>query len=153
MRVEQLGGQVRARRVSRPTKHRIRTITTYCDGGTRTTFTIKRSDDDQAVVPGSDAPRSRRLVPRPAKPFRLTLLHNNDGESKYVVGDSIANYGGITRFKTVLERAPRRGQRTDVVPGGRGEGHGHDQLRRQLPRRPEPPRLLPALRRRSRPVL
>jgi 5'-nucleotidase len=53
-------------------------------------------------------------VPAPAVPlptanpvsnsFRLTLLHNNDGESKYVVGDSIANYGGITRFKTVLDR-------------------------------------------------
>ena len=35
--------KVRSRRVSRPTKNRIRTITTYCDGGTRTAFTIKRS--------------------------------------------------------------------------------------------------------------
>ena len=39
-----------------------------------------------------------------SRSFRLTLLHNNDGESKYIVGDSIANYGGITRFKTVLDR-------------------------------------------------
>ena len=36
--------------------------------------------------------------------FRLTLLHNNDGESKYVTGDSIANYGGVARFKTVLDK-------------------------------------------------
>ena len=28
--------KIRARRTSRPTKHRIRTITTYCNGGTRT---------------------------------------------------------------------------------------------------------------------
>jgi 5'-nucleotidase/UDP-sugar diphosphatase len=36
--------------------------------------------------------------------YRLTLLHNNDGESKYIAGDSIAGYGGVTRFKTVLDR-------------------------------------------------
>jgi 5'-nucleotidase / UDP-sugar diphosphatase len=36
--------------------------------------------------------------------FRLTLLHNNDGESKLATGDSIAGYGGAARFATVLER-------------------------------------------------
>lgn len=39
----------------------------------------------------------------PKKPLRLTLLHNNDAESKLLTGDSIANYGGIGRFKTVLD--------------------------------------------------
>ena len=85
-------------------------------------------------------------------PFRLTLLHNNDGESKYVVGDSIANYGGVTRFKTVLDRLRAEADAYDTARGER-QGHGADQLRRQLPRRPEPARLVPALRRRARPVL
>ena len=55
-----------------------------------------------------DADHARRHGDADAGPepreFRLTLLHNNDGESKYVTGDSIANYGGIARFKTVLDR-------------------------------------------------
>jgi hypothetical protein len=38
---------VRSRRVSRPTKNRIRVITTYRDGGTRTAFTIKRNGDGE----------------------------------------------------------------------------------------------------------
>ena len=94
-------------------------------------------------------PRSLRRSPRPRRPtprdFRLTLLHNNDGESKYVVGDSIAGYGGITRFKTVLDRL-RSEAGADVVAGQHGQGHRHDQLGRQLPRRPEPARVVPALR-------
>lgn len=39
----------------------------------------------------------------PKKPLRLTLLHNNDAESKLLTGDSVANYGGVGRFKTVLD--------------------------------------------------
>lgn len=38
------------------------------------------------------------------KPFRLTLLHNNDAESKLLTGDSLAGYGGIGRYKTVVDR-------------------------------------------------
>ena len=163
--------KIRSRRTSRPTKNRIRTITTYCNGGTRTAFTIKRSvltvtRTVTVPAPGHtgrrrhrDADRDRHADPdrhasgEPTpREFRLTLLHNNDGESKYVVGDSIANYGGITRFKTVLDRL-RTEAATDRVPAGVGQGHGHDQLRRQLPRRPEPARVLPALRRGQRAVL
>lgn len=40
----------------------------------------------------------------PKKDFRLTLLHNNDAESKLLTGDSTANYGGVARFKTVLSQ-------------------------------------------------
>jgi 5'-nucleotidase/UDP-sugar diphosphatase len=36
--------------------------------------------------------------------YRLTLLHNNDGESKLATGDSRAGYGGAARFATVVER-------------------------------------------------
>lgn len=38
------------------------------------------------------------------RPMRLTLLHNNDGESKLATGDSKAGYGGAARFKTVTDR-------------------------------------------------
>jgi 5'-nucleotidase / UDP-sugar diphosphatase len=37
-------------------------------------------------------------------PYRLTLLHNNDGESKLATGDSVPGYGGAARFATVLQR-------------------------------------------------
>jgi len=36
--------------------------------------------------------------------FQLTLLHNNDAESKLLTGDSTAGYGGAARFSTVLKR-------------------------------------------------
>jgi 5'-nucleotidase / UDP-sugar diphosphatase len=36
--------------------------------------------------------------------FKLTLLHNNDGESKLATGDSVPGYGGAARFATVLDR-------------------------------------------------
>lgn len=128
--------KIRARRVSRPTKNRIRVITTYCDGGTRTAFTIKRSvitvtktvpaatpvatPVTPAATPTATPSPTPTATPTPRE-FRLTLLHNNDGESKYVVGDSIANYGGITRFKTVLDRA-RTEAATDKVPAGVDKG-------------------------------
>jgi 5'-nucleotidase len=111
--------------VSRPTKNRIRVITTYCNGGTRTAFTIKRSvitvtktvtatPATPAATPVTPA-ATATPTPTPSatatpREFRLTLLHNNDGESKYVVGDSIANYGGITRSRpswTARARRPR----------------------------------------------
>ena len=50
--------------------------------------------------------------------FELTLLHNNDGESKLRTGESAPGYGGAARFATVLERlraeAGRGGQRGTV---------------------------------------
>jgi 5'-nucleotidase len=101
--------KIRSRRTSRPTKQRIRTITTYCNGGTRTSFIIRRS----TITPAT--PQHA-----PARPFRLTLLHNNDGESKYVVGDSIANYGGITRFKTVLDNLRAEADATNVPGTNKG---------------------------------
>src|SRR5215218_7539075 len=90
--------KIRLRRTSHPTKNRVRTVTTYCNGGTRTVFYVKRTPKPKPPTP---------VPPATPKNFRLTLLHNNDGESKYLMGDSIANYGGITRFKTVLDSLRR----------------------------------------------
>jgi 5'-nucleotidase len=123
--------KIRSRRTSRPTTQRIRTITTYCNGGTRTAFIIRRSTITKTVTvpatalgtvttPGATPTPAPTTTPAPRE-FRLTLLHNNDGESKYIVGDSIAGYGGITRFKTILDRL-RAEAATDVVPAGIDKG-------------------------------
>src|SRR4051812_33130218 len=105
--------KLKSRRSSHPTKNRLRTVTTYCNTGTRTVFYIKRT---VSAVP---TPVRVPSLP-PVKNFRLTLLHNNDGESKYVVGDSIANYGGITRFKTVLDSLRKDADTSDA--GGAKKG-------------------------------
>ena len=79
-----------------------------------------------AAKPGGDQPGRGHGLDKPA--FELTLLHNNDAESKLLTGDSTPNYGGAARFSTVLERvradaarrergdAPRRG--TVLVSSG-----------------------------------
>ncbi|MGH2948941.1 MAG: bifunctional metallophosphatase/5'-nucleotidase [Solirubrobacteraceae bacterium] len=36
--------------------------------------------------------------------FELTLLHNNDAESRLLTGSTVANYGGAGRFATVVDR-------------------------------------------------
>ena len=111
--------KIRKRSTSRPTKNRVRTVTYYCSGGTRTQLWIKKLTKT-VTVPGPPVVVPATPAPAP-KGFRLTLLHNNDGESKYVVGDSIAGYGGITRFKTVLDRA-RTEAAADAVPANVDKG-------------------------------
>jgi len=98
-----------------------RTVTRlYCDGSKRIVTRYPQQPPQTIYVPApapqqpapqqpapqQPAPQDPRPHdPTPAKPgFRLTLLHNNDGESKYQVGDSIAGYGGVATFKTVLDR-------------------------------------------------
>src|SRR4051812_18321457 len=81
-------------------------------------------DGHGTAAPPAATPLTPAATAAPAptpREYRLTLLHNNDGESKYVVGDSIANYGGITRFKTVLDRA-RTEAATDRVSAGVEKG-------------------------------
>lgn len=115
--------KIRKRSTSRPTKNRVRTVTTYCSGGTRTVFWIKRVTKT-VTVPGPTVTTPAAPAPVPTatpRKFRLTLLHNNDGESKYGVGDSIVNYGGVTRFKTVLDRL--RGE-AEGVPTAADEDKG-----------------------------
>jgi 5'-nucleotidase len=52
--------------------------------------------------------------------FRLTLLHNNDGESKLATGSSIPGYGGAARFKTVVDRL-----RAEAAQKPRGRDNRH----------------------------
>lgn len=89
-----------------------RTVTRlYCDGSKRIVTRYPQLPPERIFVPAPPAPAPGQPAPQPPTPptpvepgFRLTLLHNNDGESKYLVGDSIAGYGGIASFKTVLDR-------------------------------------------------
>jgi 5'-nucleotidase / UDP-sugar diphosphatase len=46
--------------------------------------------------------------------FRLTLLHNNDGESKLQTGDSRPDYGGAARFTTVVNDLRAQARMADV---------------------------------------
>ena len=114
------------RRTSSLTKTTLRVTTRYCSGRTliRTTRLVEGPTKNVPVpgpvvnvpipvpVPGPvvtvNVPVPGPTVEVPATPaprtFRLTLLHNNDGESKYKPGDSVANYGTISRFSTVLKR-------------------------------------------------
>ena len=118
--------KIRKRSTSRPTKNRVRTVTYYCSGGTRTQLWIKKLTKT-VTVPGPVVTVPATPAPAPAaapKGFRLTLLHNNDGESKYGVGDSIVNYGGVTRFKTVLDRLRGEADSRHRRPAAdRGQGH------------------------------
>ena len=71
--------------------------------------------------------------------FRLTLLHNNDGESKLATGSSVPGYGGAARFKTVVDRlradAAQKPRGRAQPPQAEEQGHAARLLGRQLPRR------------------
>mgnify|MGYP001209343669 CR=1 FL=1 len=53
--------------------------------------------------------------------FTLTILHNNDGESKLVNAPGQPDFGGVARFKTLLDKL-RREATTGQPPQG-GSGH------------------------------
>ncbi len=45
-----------------------------------------------------------QVAPKPSA-FRLTILHNNDGQSQLVdLGPGLEDFGGVARFKTVVQR-------------------------------------------------
>jgi 5'-nucleotidase len=51
--------------------------------------------------------------------FVLTILHNNDGESKLVnAGTGLESYGGIARFATVVDRLRAEGRARQPGDGG-----------------------------------
>ena len=44
-------------------------------------------------------------------PFRLTVLHNNDGESKlFDAGKDLQDFGGVSRFATLVQGLKERSQ-------------------------------------------
>ncbi|MDO9410437.1 bifunctional UDP-sugar hydrolase/5'-nucleotidase [Patulibacter sp.] len=113
------------RRTSSVSSTTLRVTTRYC-GGRTVIQTTRLVPGPTKTVPGPAVPGPTTTVPVPVpvpgptvtvpgptvevpatpkeKSFRLTLLHNNDGESKYATSDAPANYGGVDRFATVLNR-------------------------------------------------
>jgi 5'-nucleotidase/UDP-sugar diphosphatase len=56
---------------------------------------------------------------KPDKPaFELTLLHNNDAESKLLTGSTTPNYGGAARFATVVDRLKAQADAPPRSPRG-----------------------------------
>ena len=53
--------------------------------------------------------------------FTLTILHNNDGESKLVHAPGQPDFGGVARFKTLLDKL--RHEATTGRPPQGGSGH------------------------------
>ena len=54
-------------------------------------------------APAATATEAPRVAP--ATPFRLTILHNNDGESQLVdLGPGLEDFGGVARFAAVVQR-------------------------------------------------
>ena len=48
-------------------------------------------------------------TPTPTGSYRLTILHNNDGESQLVdLGSELEDFGGGARFATVVQREKQR---------------------------------------------
>jgi 5'-nucleotidase len=43
-------------------------------------------------------------TPRPRQPVKLTLLHNNDGESQLISAPGQPDFGGIARFATLVDQ-------------------------------------------------
>ena len=58
------------------------------------------------TLPRIGEPPSPGATPTPPSPsFRLTILHNNDGESQLVnLGSDLEDFGGVARFATVVQR-------------------------------------------------
>lgn len=63
-------------------------------------------------APGTPPPRAAR--PATVK-FVLTLLHNNDGESQLINAPGQPDFGGVARFKTLVDRL--RTEALTVKPG------------------------------------
>jgi 5'-nucleotidase len=103
-----------------------RVVTTYCNGRRITNLTRLRSF--AAASPPTSGPGAGTPGPSAGSsgaPFRLTLLHNNDGESKLRTGDSIPNYGGAARFAAKLAevRAAAEGfTDADITAGRKKQG-------------------------------
>ena len=99
------------RTVRRSRDGTVRTTRLFCDGTRRIVIQRPGKPDKVITVPGPPAPGPNpppNPGPGPVDPsFRLTVLHNNDGESKYKVGDSVRNYGGVANFRTVLDELRR----------------------------------------------
>ena len=66
-----------------------------------------------AVVAIISAPGATAQLP--AGDFTLTILHNNDGESQLISASGEPDFGGVARFKTLLDSERAAITTDDVV--------------------------------------
>jgi 2',3'-cyclic-nucleotide 2'-phosphodiesterase (5'-nucleotidase family) len=56
------------------------------------------------AVPADAAPPEGRGKPEPRPHYQLTILHNNDGESKLLNAPGQPDFGGVARFATLVDQ-------------------------------------------------
>ena len=120
---------IRTRRVTKSTAGAdsiTRVVTTYCNGRRVTNTTRLRTFPTASTPSGGSAPGSGTGgIAASGSPFRMTLLHNNDGESKLRTGDSITNYGGAARFTAKLAETRAAAEAysdADIAAGRKKQG-------------------------------
>lgn len=104
-----------------------RVVTTYCNGRRVTNTTRLRTFPTASAPSGGSAPGSGvgGGIAASGSPFRMTVLHNNDGESKLRTGDSITNYGGAARFAAKLAETRAAAEAysdADIAAGRKKQG-------------------------------
>jgi 5'-nucleotidase/UDP-sugar diphosphatase len=75
------------------------------------------------AVGATDAPGEQRKKKR-KRPYTLTLLHNNDGESQLVNLPGLEDFGGVARFSTKVreeKRQAREGKNRGVIMVSSGD--------------------------------
>ena len=132
--------KIRKRSTSRPTKNRVRTVTTYCSGGTRTSSTSSGSPRSSTSRGRRSRPGARARVRREVLPAPLLHTTTANPSTRHRLDRRLRRRDPL---QDCARQAPRRGRRHQRRL--RVQGHARDQLGRQLPRRAEPARLLPAL--------
>jgi 5'-nucleotidase/UDP-sugar diphosphatase len=66
---------------------------------------------DDIAAPELDSPELHRWTRGGDGVFQLTLLHNNDGESQLIdAGVGLEDFGGIARFKTLIDELRGEGE-------------------------------------------
>ncbi|MGH3682207.1 MAG: bifunctional metallophosphatase/5'-nucleotidase [Natronosporangium sp.] len=73
------------------------------------------------ALPLAGAPTAAQPGSRPA--FTLTVLHNNDGESKLISAPGNPDFGGVARFATLVDEL-RREATTGPPPAGQAGNRG-----------------------------
>ena len=126
--------KIRTRRTSRPTKNRVRTVTTYCSGGTRTVFYIKRSVDHEdrsrsRATAGHGAVATATPAPAAARHAEGLPAHAAAQQRRRVQVRRRRLDRQLRRHHALQDRArppARRGRRLhDAAGAARGQGHGH----------------------------
>jgi 2',3'-cyclic-nucleotide 2'-phosphodiesterase (5'-nucleotidase family) len=68
------------------------------------------------------SPQAAGAAPPPRVTYSLTVLHNNDGESQLINAPGQPDFGGVARFKTLVDKL--KGEATPTPPSRPGVKQG-----------------------------